>query len=287
MAPTGSPTVRRWELASRLRAMREQANLSLDDVARRLLCSSSKISRIETAVRTPSLRDVRDFCEAYGASEGTQAELMALVREAKQPGWWQSYDEVAARSATYIGLEDAATAIRAYETSRVPGLLQTPTYTRALMRRIIPSLSTEAIEQFVEARKERHQRILRTPGSPRYWAILDEAVLARQVGGPKVMEEQIEHLLTCVADQLVTLQLVPFAVGAHAGMEGSFVILEFDGALPDVVYVEGRSGQLFLNRPADLRIFRETLGLLQASAASPDDSSALMQRRLEANPSAS
>jgi transcriptional regulator with XRE-family HTH domain len=284
MPPTGSPTVRRWELASRLRAMRERANLNMDEVATQLLCSSSKISRIETGDRPPSLRDVRDLCQLYGATSSTQEELMTLLREAKQPGWWQAYDEVAARSATYIGLEDAATAIRQYETVRVPGLLQTPAYTRALMRRIIPSLSAEAVEQFVETRQARHERILRVTPSPRYWAILDEAVLARQVGGSEVMREQIEHLLACAGAQLVTLQLIPFSVGAHAGMEGSFVILEFDGALPDTVYVEGRSGQLFLNRPADLRVSRESLDLLQASASSPDESLAFMKQMLKHGP---
>jgi transcriptional regulator with XRE-family HTH domain len=268
-------------LASRLRALREGAALSLDEVGEQLLCSSSKISRIETAVRTPSLRDVRDLCQLYRVSAREQDELMNLVREAKQPGWWQSYDEVAARSATYIGLEDAAVALRQYETIRVPGLLQTANYTRELMRRIIPSLRAEAVEQFVQTRQERFQQVLQSTEPLSYWVILDEAVLTRQVGGVKVMQEQIEHLLACSADQLVTLQVVPFDIGAHAGMEGSFVILEFDEAsLSDVVYVEGRSGQLFLNRPVDLRVFRETLDYLRASAASPDDSVSLMRNLL-------
>jgi transcriptional regulator with XRE-family HTH domain len=281
MSPSESPTVRRWELANRLRALREQAGLNLDDVAKELLCSPSKISRIETAVRPPSLRDVRDLSRLYVVPAALQDELMALVREAKQPGWWQSYDEVAARGATYIGLEDAAVALRQYEAVRVPGLLQTAPYTRALMRRIIPSLTPEAVEQYVETRQARHHQILRSLKPPNYWVILDEAVLARQVGGPDVMREQIEYLLACAADQVVTLQVVPFATGAHAGMEGSFVILEFErNLLPDTVYIEGRSGQLFLNRPVDLNIFRDTLDFLRASAASPDDSVALMQRQL-------
>jgi transcriptional regulator with XRE-family HTH domain len=276
-----SPTVRRWELAGRLRGLRESSGLSLEDVAGRLLCSPSKISRIETAVRPPTLRDVRDLAQLYEISQKDQDELMSLVRDAKQPGWWQSYDEVAARSATYIGLEDAASGIRQYETVRVPGLLQTASYTQALMRRIIPSLGADAVDQFVQTRQERYRQVLRSANAPSYWAILDEAALVRQVGGPAVMREQVEHLLACAADQVVTLQIVPFEAGAHAGMEGSFVILEFDSSpLPDVVYLEGRSGQLFLNRPADLRVFRETLDYLRASAASPDDSVALMERLL-------
>jgi transcriptional regulator with XRE-family HTH domain len=267
-----SPTVRRWELAGRLRRLREATGLSLEDVATELLCSPSKISRIETAARSASLRDVRDLCRLYGVDEREREQLMQLVREAKQPGWWQHFDEVASRSATYIGLEDAATSIQNYETILVPGLLQTPDYARAVIRRLNPDLSDEAVEQFAEARQQR-QRVLTRPSPPRYWAILDEAVLHRQVGGRKIMGDQIARLIEVASARLVVLQIVPFSVGAHAGMHGPFTILSFDtGELPDVVHVDGHAGQLFLNRDADLRAYRLVLDHLKATAGNPDES---------------
>ncbi len=273
-----SPTVRAWVLANRLRALREAAGMSIEDVAARLLCSPSKVSRLETARRSAALRDVRDLCLLYEVDDDEAHELMTLAREAGQPGWWQSYEVVASRSATYIGLEDAATALEHYETVRVPGLLQTPDYTRALMRRIVPGLSPEAVEQYVESRVER-QRLLEGERRPSYWVILDEAVLHRQVGGPKVMQGQLERLSRLAQSGTLTLQLVPFEAGAHAGMEGTFMILKFEGSLmPDVVYVEGRSGQLFLNRPAELAVYRETLDHLRAVAESPDATLDRLQR---------
>jgi transcriptional regulator with XRE-family HTH domain len=279
MSTNSSPTVRRWELAGRLRALREGAGLGIEEVSAQLLCSPSKISRLETAVRGASLRDVRDLCALYQADEAVTEHLMELARQSKEPGWWQSFDEVAPRFATYIGLEDAAVAIRSYETIRMQGLLQTPDYTRALVRRIFPGISAKAAEQFVETRQTRFQQVLEGPTRPDLWVILDEAVLARQVGGPKVMQNQIDHIIKCVDEGLLTLQVVPFAAGAHAGMEGSFTILEFPPeTLPQVVYVEGRSGQIFLNRPADLREFEDAFDHLRATAAAPDDSVDLLHR---------
>jgi transcriptional regulator with XRE-family HTH domain len=267
-----SPTVRRRVLAARLRALREAAGLSIERVAAELLCSPSKISRLETAARGATLRDVRDLARLYGVDDTVTEELMTLVRDAKQRGWWESFDEVAARSSTFIGLEDAAVALEQYETIRIPGLLQTPDYTRSLMRRIIPGLSADAVEQYVQTRQER-QKVLLAPTRPSYWALLDEAALRRQVGGPDIMREQLLALVRAAEDGLVTLQVVPFEAGAHSGMEGSFIVLKFgDPSLSDVVYVEGRSGQLFLNRPFDLQVFREVLDHLRAVAEGPDAS---------------
>ena len=223
-------------------------------------------------------RDVRDLCRIYGASAEVEARLLELTRESKQPGWWQDYDEVASRGATYLGLEEAAVSITQYQTIRVPGLLQTADYTRALMRGIVPSMGTEAVEQFVASRVERH-RLLDQEPHMEYWAILDEAVLRRQVGGRAVMQSQLEHLIQLVEEQRVTLQVLPFEAGAHAGMEGSFTVLRFpDGSMTDVIYVESRSGQLFLSRPSELAVYRETLDHLRAAADSPRRSLETMRR---------
>lgn len=269
-----SPTVRRWELARSLRQLREEAGLRIEDVADRLECSSSKVSRLETAARGASLRDVRDLCDLYGVGVERRNHLLRIAREAKQQGWWQAYDEVASwgETGTFLGLEEAATAIRQYQTILVPGAAQVAGYTRALVRRLAPGISSEAIEQFVESRAQRKRILDRQPRTD-YWAILDEAVLKRQVGGPEVLKDQLGHLADLMEDERLTLQIVPFEAGAHAGMNGSFTMLQFaEGTMGDVVLVESRSGQLFLNRPAELLSYREAVDHLRAVAASPESS---------------
>ena len=273
-----SPTVRRWELGQALRRLREEAGLKIEEVAAQLLCSPSKISRLETAARGAAQRDVRDLCRIYGVSAEVEARLLDLTRESKQPGRRQDYDEVASRGATYLGLEEAAVSITQYQTIRVPGLLQTADYTRAFLRGIVPSMGAEAVEQFVASRVERH-RLLDQEPRVEYWAILDEAVLRRQVGGQAVMRPQLEHLIQLVEEQRVTLQMVPFEAGAHAGMEGSFTLLRFpEGSMTDVISVENRSGQLLLSRPSELAVYRESLDHLRATADSPGRSLETVRR---------
>jgi transcriptional regulator with XRE-family HTH domain len=278
VATEASPTIRRWELAARLRELRIRAGLSLDEVAAELLCSPSKISRLENAARAASARDVRDLARIYAVSEQLQQELMDLVRLSKQRAWWENYDEVASRSSTYIGLEEAASAIEWYETIRIPGLLQTPDYARAFLHGIVPSLDNDALEQFVASRLERQRRLTAAPPL-RLWVILDEAAVRKKVGGPKVMRDQIMHIIHVAKSMRnVTVQLVPDSRGSHAGMDGPFEILRFpQDTLSDIVHVEGRSGQLFLTRKQDLEMFSEMLDYLRASAASPDESTALLE----------
>jgi transcriptional regulator with XRE-family HTH domain len=272
MAQTGSPTLRRWELARLLRQLREASGRTIDEVAQELLCSTSKISRIETGARGASSRDVRDLSRLYGADEATSAYLMRLSREAKQRGWWQHFDQVFPDYTTFMGFEEAASSIQDYEASVVPGLLQTADYTRALMQRVFLTISADSVEQYVSSRQQRQERILRSdPAS--FWAILDEAVLHREVGGRKVMRDQLEHLARCATDRRVQLQILPFAAGAHAGMAGSFILLQFEEvAVPDLVYVEGRAGQMFLSRDEDVKLYHRTFDHLRASADSLEGS---------------
>lgn len=271
--PGTNPTIRRWELASRLRRHRESRGMSLEDVAAQLLCTPSKISRLETATRGASLRDVRDLCRLYDVPDADRDELMTLVREAKQPGWWQRYDELASRWGTYFALEDAASSIQQFETSLVPGLLQTGDYTNALVDRIgVSNRHHEIVQQAVLSRQERQKRLL-SEDPLDYWVILDEAALHRLVGGTKVMRSQLEHVATLAEDHRVVLQIIPFSAGAHTGMEGNFTVLQFASPeIPDSVYLEHRAGGLFLNRDADLRLYRATFDHLRATAESPHES---------------
>src|SRR6266700_3062868 len=191
--PGASPTVRQRELGQRLRELRHGLGLTVEDVAGQLLCSATKISRIETGTRRASLRDVRDLCRIYGVTdEAAAASLMDLARQAREPGWWTQYDDL--HLSPYIGLEQEATAITYFSMYFVPGLLQTEDYARAIIRGMAPKIEQKIFEQRVEARLRR-QQLLEQENPPRVRALLDEAVLHRQVGGKAVMRAQLDKIL--------------------------------------------------------------------------------------------
>src|SRR5580658_2170607 len=176
-----SPTVRQRELGKRLRELRNQHDLTVEDVAAKLLCSATKISRLETAARRPMLRDVRDLCRLYGVDELTSAELMSLTREARNPEWWTQYTDL--NLDPYLGLEQDATAITSYTNYYIPALLQSEEYTRAIIRAIAPKMNPDIYKQRVDVRMQRQQRVLEKENNPRYRVLIDEAVLRRPVGG--------------------------------------------------------------------------------------------------------
>lgn len=264
-----SPTVRRRRLASELRRYREAANLTIDEVGEKLECSASKISRIETGHVGVTPRDVRDMSELYGIDEDRREALVQLAREARQKGWWHAYTEVFTGS--FVGLEAEAASLRAHQALLVPGLLQTEDYTRAVIRAIRPDASEAEIDKRVRGRLAR-QRLLTDPHPPEYWAVIDEAVLHRAVGGPQVMRAQLLRLADAAALPHVTLQVVPFSTGAHAGMEAPFLILGFpEPADPDVVYVESTSSGTYLEQAADVRRYTLMFDHLRAAALRPED----------------
>ncbi|WP_435062286.1 helix-turn-helix domain-containing protein [Amycolatopsis thermoflava] len=264
------PTIRRRRLASELRRLREAADLTIDEVAEKLECSASKISRIETGHVGVTPRDARDMLELYGMTGDEREALVQLAREARKPGWWQAYKEVF--TGTFVGLEADASSLRAFQALLVPGLLQTEPYARAVIRAMRPDADESDIQRRVAARTAR-QQLLTDPNPPEYWAVIDEAVLHRVVGGPEVMAHQAERLLTVAQLSHVTIQVVPFGAGAHPGMEGPFLILGFpEQADPDVVYVDSTSGGFFLELPPDVRRYILMFDHLRATALKPDDS---------------
>ena len=265
-----SPTVRQRELGMRLRRFRNAKGLTVEEVAEKLLCSATKISRAETGARKPTLRDVRDLCGIYGVDPETSAELMELARQAREPGWWTQYDDL--QITPFIGLEQEATAITCFGMYFVPALLQTEDYAREMIRGIAPKINPDILGQRVEARIRR-QQLLGQPRPPRYRALLDEAVLRRQVGGPAVMKAQLEKILLLVQEEKATVQVIPFEVGAYAAIDSNFDYLEFGGSsLPGLVFVEGLVSHLYLERPADLERYSEALEYLRDEALSPRDS---------------
>ena len=185
-----SPTVRQRELGKRLRELRNQHGLTVEEVADRVLCSATKISRLETGARRPSFRDVRDLCELYGLDEPTSTEFMSLAKEARQRVWWTQYEDL--KMDPYLGLEAAAAAITSYTMYYIPALLQTEEYTKEIIRTIAPKMDPHILRERVQARMRRQQR-LDDDDPPRYRVLLDEAVLHRAVGGPAIMAAQLEQ----------------------------------------------------------------------------------------------
>ncbi len=265
-----SPTIRQRELGLRLREFRTAKGLTVEDVAKELLCSPTKISRAETGARRATLRDVRDLCQLYGIDSETSAELMQLAREARQPGWWTKYDDL--RIAPYIGMEQAATAITAFSMYYIPALLQSEDYARAIIRGIAPKIEEDTLDQRLEARMMR-QKLLMAPKPPKYRALLDEAVLHRHVGGPAVMKAQLDKILSLAREERAAVQVIPYEVGAYGAIDSNFVYLEFAGTkLPDLVFVEGLVSHLYLERPDELGRYREALEYLRDEALNPRDS---------------
>jgi transcriptional regulator with XRE-family HTH domain len=266
-----SPTVRQRELGRRLRELRAEHGLTVEEVAEKLLCSATKISRLETGARRPSLRDVRDLCGLYEVDTSTSTEFMDLARATREPVWWTQYEDL--NMDPYLGLEQGAAAITSYTMYYIPALLQTEEYTKSVIKTIAPKMDPDIMRQRIEVRMRR-QRRLDEDDPPRYRVLFDEAVLNRRVGGPAVMAAQLEKVLENESQGKVTVQIVPFDLGAHAAQDSNFILFEFEEStnLSPVVFVEGLTGNHYFEKPADISRYREALEYLRDSALSPRDS---------------
>jgi transcriptional regulator with XRE-family HTH domain len=273
-----SPTVRRRRLAAELRAMREAAHLTCEEVAEHLECSASKISRVETGRVSVSPRDVRDMLGLYGVDPQQLDSLVQLARESRQKGWWHAYsDAIQPRFATYVGLEDAATEIRTYEVNLIPGLLQTEDYARAVINAGNMTGTQDDVERRVALRMARQPMVLSGVTPPQLWAVLDEGVLHRAVGGAGLMRMQLEHLVELADKPNVAVQVIPFGAGAHPGMGKPFVILAFpERADPDVVYLEDLTSTLYLEDVDEIDRYNMLFNHLRATALSFEESAALI-----------
>ncbi len=246
----GGPTVRRRLLGAQLRRLREERGITLEDAGDVIRASGSKMSRLETGRVGFKDRDIADLLTFYQVTdEPERLALRDLARSASVNGWWHDYSDVLpAWFEAYVGLEEAATSIRSYENQFVPGLLQTEDYARAVTLLGHEGAPEAEIEQRVGLRMAR-QALLARPGPVHLWAVLDEAVLRRAAGRPGVMRRQLEHLLAAAERPNVTIQVIPFAAGAHAAAGGPFSILRFaEHDLPDVVYLEQLTSALYLDK---------------------------------------
>ena len=267
-----NPTVRRRELGALLRGLRQERGLTVEQVAEELLCSPSKVSRMETGQRGATLRDVRDLCGIYGVTDQNQVDrLMKLARGGKEQGWWQSYDLVT-EFAPYVGLEAEATLTKYYQSTVIPGLLQTADYARAMHEAVRPPLDEGLINERVKVRLMRQEVLKRDPPLA-VSAIFDEAALHREVGGASTMRAQLRQLIELSQLPHVTIRVIPYATGAHQAMDSTFRILEFGGGqVADVVYVEGLVGFIYLDRPPEVHRYKEVFEGLTEIALSPKDS---------------
>lgn len=262
-----NPTVRRLELAARLRDLRLAAGRSMEEVAAELMCSTAKISRLETGERGIQPRDVRDLCRFYDVEEEERDRLIRLAEESRKPGWWQDYRTLDQRAATFVALESEATEIRFAQGLIIPGLLQTHEYARALVSALRPpgGMGQEQVDDIVRLRAQRQNRLLR--GEIHFATVVDEAAFQRVVGSAAVMRGQMERLIDLVQMSCVTFQVIPFRAGAHPLLEGSFQHLRLAARLPDVVHVEGLLGTFIIDDPVQVQAYWEIYGHLSKNLA--------------------
>jgi len=267
----GGPTVLRILLGAQLRRLREGQRISVEDAGKSIRASHSKISRLETGRVGFKDRDIADLLTLYGVTDEEDREaLRALARQANAPGWWHDYSDVLPSwFEAYVGLEEVATQIRAYEVQFVPGLLQTEEYARAVTILGHDAASAREIDRRVRLRMAR-QAVLDRPDPPNVWAVIDEAVLRRPAGGASAMEGQLKHLADLALRPNVTIQIIPFRVGGHSAAGGPFSILRFaEPDLPDVVYLEQLTSALYLDKPEAVDSYLRVMERVCMEAATP------------------
>jgi transcriptional regulator with XRE-family HTH domain len=276
-------TVRLRRLGAQLRRLREARGLTLEEAGEQMERSLSSLSKIETGRVTVRVRDLRVILDFYEVADENQREWMIrLARDARKRGWWQEYGDVLSSAyQDFIDLESEASVIRNFETILIPGLLQTADYARAVIEAVPLPRSRQNIDQLVKVRMER-QEVLSRPDPLQLWVIVDEAALRRPFGGRETMRGQLRRLGEAVRSGNMTLQVLPYVSGAHAGVNGPFVILEFaERYESDVVLVENLTSGLYLEREEEIRRYNVVFDHLRASALSTADSTALIERLLK------
>jgi hypothetical protein len=271
-------TLRRRQLGSELRSLRQAAGLTIKQAAEQIDCSTAKLSRIETTRVGAKVTDVHALVSLYGANAEKRDALLQLAEVARQRNtwWWHPYSN-APDLWTYIGWEDRATRICEFEALIVPGLLQTEAYGRTIIATALPQLCPDEVESRLEFRTARQARL--TEGTLVFSSVIDEAVLRRVVCSPEIMREQLELLVETAALPNVTLHVLPFTEGRHVGMTGAFTICWFpESTDAEVVFVELNGGNLFLEGAEEIQKNTARFDHLRSTALAPDDSAAFIGR---------
>ncbi|GHC95789.1 transcriptional regulator [Streptomyces violarus] len=283
--PEPAPTLLKMLVGVQLAGFREDAGLAQDQAARAVGFSPAKLSRIESGKgrRPPTENDVRALLQLYSTDDYEVSVLLKLLRRAGEPGWWQRYDKrlMPEWFDRLVGLQEAAATIRTFEIQYVPGLLQTPAYTRAVVERGLPNAPAGEVERRVELRRHRARLLLRQE-APQLWAVIDESVLLRVLGSTDVMREQLAHLVEMAERPNVTVQIVPLSVTNASAPAIPVTYLRFGGLdLPDVVYLEHIKSANFLEDRDETEEYRIALDRLADEALKPRDSLELLRQTME------
>jgi len=264
---TGSPIARRRELGALLKQLRIQRGWTAEQVGERLRFSPSKVSRLETGHRGASPRDISDLCDLYEVDDEQRQRLLELASEGKQRAWWQP---LGLPYSDYVGLEAEAVSISDFGLGFIPGLLQTADYARATVHAVLPHLDPDLVEQRVQGRMARQWQFLYREDVPRFEAVVDESVLHRVVGSRAVMRAQLEQLLELSKRPNITVRVIPYEAGALPAGNNKFIILRFASAeVKDLVFIEGLTGDLYLEDPGDVATYGTAFRTLLKLANSP------------------
>jgi len=284
---TGS-TVPRRQLGRYLRDLRNSQRLTVRKAAEQLEWSEAKMWRIETGQTSLRSLDVEAMCRIYGATPELTEALMGLAKETKARGWWHAYGDVIPEGFdVYIGLEEAASSFSWYESELIPGLFQTESYAHTLIEADNPGVGEDEISRRVGLRMARQPLLTRVTAPPQMHVVLNEATIRRPVGGKEVMAEQLTQLAVIGELPNVSLKIMPFSTGLHHGiMSGPFVILRFplngDGkeTEPPTVYVDGFTGALYLDKPAEIERYAQAFTDIWETALDEGPSRDLIQQAM-------
>jgi transcriptional regulator with XRE-family HTH domain len=278
MATRRSPTARQRRLMSDLKRLREECGLSREQAADRIGSSEASIFRYEKGETRPQPAVVAALLDLYGVTGAERDELLEMARDARKRGWWHRHRQsLKPGFDSYIGLEAAASIVRTYEAQTVPGLLQTEAYARANVEATSVNIVPAEVDERVSVRISRQDLITRSTDRIQIIAILDEAVLRREVGGPEAMREQIRHLISMATQPNVVIHVLPFTAGAHPGMEGPFCLLSFpEPEDPDLVYLEQATSGLVPEEPEEVRRYTSMFGTLLGKALTAEESVTFM-----------
>jgi transcriptional regulator with XRE-family HTH domain len=271
--PDEGPTVLRIMLGAQLRQLRENRNITAQEAAKAIRASVSKISRIELGRSAIREIDVLDLLAFYGVDPAEREQFLSLAEQASRPGWWHRFSDILPDwFKAYIGMEEAAKSVRVYDPLFIPGLLQTPQYTTAVLA--LGDLPVAEAERHVILRKERQRRF--TEGQLRLWAIVDESALRRPVGSPQILRDQLRYLMSLSSKQNLTLQITSQGAGGYAAPCG-FTILRFgDPDMPDVVYVEHLTSALYFDKKTDVDRYLLAMERLSIISNKPADTRGIL-----------
>ena len=281
MGDSASPLLLRRRLRTELRAARLNKDLTQEQVAKAMEWSLSKMNRIEKAKTGISTNDLKVLLPLYGITGKKRTdELLDLAREARQPGWWRQYSDVAPGTLLeLIDYESASSAVHQFETTLVPGILQTEDYASAILQGFYGrNMPEENIRKLVKLRTRRRELLIGAD-PPEFSFLLDESAVHRQVGNPAVTSRQLRQLASTADLPNVTIQIVPFTAGLHPGVGGPFEVVEFDDTDDEnIVFIEGPRGDFISDDPGEASRYLKDFQLISDKSLTPADSAALLRK---------